>query len=61
MKTVKLLGNGYEIGRHMEDKGLSELSAEIILDMPKNDAAEVIEAMFCDLLYWMSAAKEQTA
>lgn len=43
--------------RLLED-GVAELSAEAILDMPREQAAQTIDAIMRDWAYWLKRANE---
>lgn len=47
-----------KIAETMMEDGKSELSADAILDMPREQAARTIDAIMQDWLYWLKRAGE---
>ncbi len=42
----------------MQEKGVAELSAGVILSMPHDEAVKAIDAVIADWQYWLKRANE---
>ena len=47
-----------KIANKMQEDGVAELNAEIILAMPHDEAAKTIDAIMADWMYWLRRAGE---